>query len=125
MKEFVVHVANRPGRLAALAESVAAAGVNIESLAAFSHEDTAIVRMIVDDATAVIRVLDDHGIPFEEHTVLTTVLPNRPGVLAAMSQRLAASRVNIDAMYLFHTDNEGLHFALAVDDNERAASELG
>ena len=124
MTEFVVRVANQPGRLAALAEAVSAAGVNIESLAAFSHEDSAVVRMIVDDPRTAHRVLTDQGIPFEEHSILTTVLPNRPGVLAAMSQRLAACKVNIDAMYMFHTDSEGLHFAIAVDDQDRAKQEL-
>ena len=120
MTEFVVRVANRPGRLAALAEALAEAGVNIESLAAFSHDDTAVVRMIVDDPRRTHRVLTEAGIPFEEHRILTTLLPNRPGVLAAMSQRLAASKVNIDAMYMFRADADGLHFALSVDDPDRA-----
>ena len=69
MTEFVVRVANRPGRLAALAEAVAEAGVNIESLAAFSHDDTAVVRMIVDDPRRTHRVLTEAGIPFEEHRI--------------------------------------------------------
>lgn len=124
MTEFVVRVANRPGRLAALAEAVASAGVNIESLAAFSVDDVAVIRMIVDDPRTVNRILREQGIPFEQHSILTTVLPNRPGVLAAMSQRLAASKVNIDAMYMFHTDDEGLHFAVAVDDPDRARTNL-
>ena len=98
--------------------------MNIESLAAFSHDDTAIVRMIVDDPSTVYRILDEQGIPFEEHTVLTTILPNKPGVLADMSHRLAAAQVNIDAMYMFHIDSDGLHFAIAVDDADRAAPEL-
>ena len=120
MTEFVVRVANRPGRLAALAEAVAAAGVNIDSLAAFSLDDIAVVRMIVDDPATLQRVLDENGIPFEEHTVLTTILPNQPAVLASMSRRLAASKVNIDAMYMFHTDKDGLHFAVSVDDPDQA-----
>ena len=120
----MVRVANQPGRLATLAETVSAAGVNIESLAAFSHDDTAVVRMIVDDPRTAHRILTERGIPFDEHTILTTVLPNRPGVLAAMSQRLAACKVNIDAMYMLHADSEGLHFAVAVDDHDNAQQEL-
>ena len=124
MTEFVVRVSNQPGRLAALAERVAGAGINIESLAAFSHDDVAVVRMIVDDPRAAARVLSEAGVPFEEHTILSTVLPNKPGELAAMSHRLAESQVNIDAMYMFHTDNDGLHFAVAVDDPDTARAEL-
>jgi hypothetical protein len=37
-----------------------------------------------------------------------------------MTEALAATGVNIEAMYLLRAGAEGLHFALAVDDPDKA-----
>ncbi|HKZ24329.1 MAG TPA: ACT domain-containing protein [Acidimicrobiia bacterium] len=48
MTEFVVRMANRPGMLASLTETLAAAGINIDALAAYGVDDEGIVRLVVD-----------------------------------------------------------------------------
>ncbi len=123
MTEFTVHLPNRPGSLADLAERIAAFGINIEALAAIGMDDTGTVRLIVDDVATARRMLEHHGLPFEERRVITTVLPDRPGSVAAMTRQLADSGMNIDAMYLLRSTPEGLEFAVAVDESaERIAS---
>jgi hypothetical protein len=117
MTEFTVHVSNRPGSLADLAERLAAAGVNIEALAAMGIRDTGTVRLIVDDEVTTRRALDHHAIRFEERRVITTVLPDRPGSVATMTRQLADSGMNISAMYLLRSTHDGLEFAIAVDDS--------
>ena len=123
MTEFTVHLPNRPGSLADLAERIAAFGINIEALAAIGMDDTGTVRLIVDDVATARRMLEHHGLPFEERRVITTVLPDRPGSVAAMTRQLADSGMNIDAMYLLRSTPEGLEFAVAVDETaDRIAS---
>ena len=39
-------------------------------------------------------------------------------------QALANTGVNIEAMYLLHSDSDGLHFAVAVDDSDSARKQL-
>ncbi|MCH7584772.1 MAG: ACT domain-containing protein [Acidobacteria bacterium] len=117
MTEFTVHLPNRPGSLADLAERLAAAGVNIEALAAIGMNESGTVKLIVDDEAATRRMLEHHGLLFEERRVITTMLPHRPGSVAAMTRRLADAGINIDAMYLLRTTPEGLEFAVAVDDD--------
>src|SRR3990172_5740985 len=112
MTEFVVRMDNRPGRLAALAEALAEAGVNIEALAAFGYDGEGIVRVIVDQPEAARRTLRDAGLMAEEHAVLTTFLPHTPGQLAGVARRLADSGVNIDAVYLLNTGPDGIELAL-------------
>jgi hypothetical protein len=41
-----------------------------------------------------------------------------------MAEALAATGVNIEAMYLLHSSAEGLHFAVAVDDPDQAVHQL-
>jgi len=116
MTEFTVHLPNRPGSLADLAERLAAVGINIEALAAIGMDESGTVKLIVDDEAATRRLLEHHGMMFEERRVITTMLPHRPGSVAAMTRRLADAGMNIDAMYLLRTTPEGLEFAVAVDD---------
>ena len=117
MSEFSVHLSNRPGHLATLAEKLAAAGVNIEALAAFSLGELGVVRMMVDDQVTTRAVLKRAGLRYEEHSVIETVLPHRQGELARMTRELADSGVNIDAMYLVNSSPEGLHFAVTVNES--------
>jgi hypothetical protein len=124
MKEFSVTLANQPGQLATLARRLADAGVHIQSLAAIGSNDESLLRLMPDDADATRRVLQDAGLHFEERLVLDTFLPDEPGALAAVAQRLADAGVNIDSMYLLHSNAEGLHFAVTVDDPQAARANL-
>lgn len=124
MREFTVNLANRPGMLAALTETLANAGITIEALAAFGLDDEGQVRVVVDDADATRHALRSAGLTAVERTILTTTLSPRPTSLAEMTRALADSGVNIDAMYLLNSCADGLEFAVAVDEPERALPHL-
>ena len=118
MLEFSVNMANRPGQLATLARDLATAGVNIEALAAMTDGPNGYVKLVVDDESAVRRVLRNAGVRYQERRVIEATLHDSPGALADMAEALAKTGVNIEAMYLLHSNAEGLHFAVAVDDSE-------
>ncbi len=124
MIEFSVNMANRPGQLATLARELGAAGVNIETLAAVSSGPEASVKLVVNNDETARRVLKDAGLHFEERRIVSAVLHDQPGALAQMTEALAATGVNIEAMYLLHASPEGLHFAVAVDDPDKARDHL-
>jgi hypothetical protein len=124
MTEFVVQMENRPGRLAALTEALAASAVNIEALAAYGHDGEGTVRLIVDDAASTRRVLEEAALNHEEHTVLSAHLPHRPGELARLTRALADAGVNIDALYVLRSNAEGVELAIAVDQPESALPHL-
>ena len=124
MKEFSVTLANQPGQLATLARKLSDAGVHIQSLAAIGSNNESLVRLMPDDADATRRVLQTAGLHFEVRLVLDTFLPDEPGALAEVAQRLADAGVNIDSIYLLHSNAEGLHFAVTVDDPQAAEANL-
>lgn len=115
MTEFIVHVENRPGRLAAITELLGDAGVNIEALAAYGNDGDGVLRLIVDDADAARRALSEASLRVEERAVLTASLPHTPGALAAVTRRLADADVNIEALYVLSTSADGIEVAVAVD----------
>jgi hypothetical protein len=124
MTEFVVSMENRPGRLAALTEALAAFGVNIEALTAYGTNGEGTVRLIVDDAPTTRRVLEEAALHNVERTVLTATLPHRPGELARLTRSLADAGVNIDALYVLKANADGIELALSVDQPETALPHL-
>ncbi len=124
MTEFTVHMSNRPGQFAALADRLSTAGVHIEALALFSHGEDSMARLMANDVAVTRRVLTDAGVQFEEQRVVETVIKDEPHALAEMTKKLADSGVNIEAMYLLHANGDSLHFAVAVDDHATAATYL-
>jgi hypothetical protein len=124
MTEFTVHLANRPGMLAALTEQLADAGINIEALAAYGVDGEGIVRLMVDNEVLTRKIFSRDSIDWVERTVLSLTLPHEPGAVASMARKLADSGANIDAMYLLGSSADGLHFAVAVDDADTAAGTL-
>ncbi len=124
MTEFVVRMANRPGMLAKLTETLAEVGVNIEALAAFGYDDTGVVRLVVDNAPAARSALREAGLAHDEHQILTTYLRHQPGQLASVARKLADAGVNVDALYVLHTNSEGIDLAISVDEPELASSYL-
>jgi hypothetical protein len=124
MIEFSVKLANRPGQLATLARELSTAGVNIDTLAAFTDGEEGMVKLVIDDHPAARRVLTEAGLSFDERRVVSAILHDQPGALADMAEALAATGVNIEAMYLLHSSEDGLHFAVVVDDHEQAHPHL-
>lgn len=121
MTEFVVRLDNRPGALARLTELLAAAGVNIDALAAWGEDGAGVVRLIVDEPDLCARVLDEAGLGHEARPVLSTLLAHRPGELARVTRALADAAINIEAVFVLGAHSEGLEIAIAVDDPESAA----
>ncbi len=124
MKEFSITLANQPGQLATLARRLSDAGARNESLAAIAEDGKSLVRFMADDSDVARRVLREAGLKFEERPVLDTFLPRAAGALADVAQRLGDAGVNIDSIYLLHSNAEGLHFAVTVDDPEAARANL-
>jgi hypothetical protein len=124
MTEFSVRLANRPGQLAVLARLFTDAGIDIEALAAISDSGEFHIRIVVENTARARRLLMNADIAFEERDVLDTFIPRGEGGLAAISESLAHAGVNVESMYLLHTNGEGFHVAMTVSDTDLATHAL-
>ena len=124
MTEFSVRLANRPGQLATLARLFDDAGVEIEALAAVADNGQSHIRIVVQQAAKTRRLLMNADIIFGERAVLDTFIPRGDGGLAAISESLAHAGVNVESMYLLHTNAEGFHVAMTVSDTDLASQAL-
>ena len=124
MTEFSILLANRPGQLASLTRILSDAGIGIEAFATMAEDSISHIRFIPDDDARTRRALKVAGLDWEETDVLDTFIPRGTSGLAAMAGGLAEAGVNIDSMYLLHTNAEGYHLAVTVSDPETARAAL-
>ena len=98
-KEFTVTLEHKPGKLAEFTRSVAAANVNILGIDVVPNGAMGSVRILVNDPARMEQTLQTKGIQFQSSEVLSVRMPNRPGSLAEVSERLAKGGVDIETIY--------------------------
>ncbi|MFN2490538.1 MAG: ACT domain-containing protein [Actinomycetota bacterium] len=121
LEEIIVVVDDRPGVLAEIGELLGDAGVNIETLSAWSHEGRGVIHLVVDDGEEAGELLAARGFRIEgTRAVLSATLDDRPGELGRYCRRLADAGVMISAAYVARRDDGDTELIFAVDDLEQA-----
>jgi len=110
--------ADRPGELARVVETLSRSGINIEGFAEIDGE----VHVLARNPSAARAALRAGGYTIEgELEVLLLPMPDRPGELSMIMQRLADASVNLRFVYLA-TDTR---VVIGADDVTRARAALG
>lgn len=99
VKQLSLFLENKPGTLAAVCKTLAAADINVLAISISDAVDHAVVRMVVDDPRKALHLLGERGVLVVERDVLMITCRNRPGELAALARKLAAAKVNIEYAY--------------------------
>jgi hypothetical protein len=120
MRDFSIHLTHRPGELARVGDALARKGVNLKSVAGLTLGNQGLLRLIPDDVDAARTALREAHIPFEEGEVVTVLLENQAGELAAVAGKLANGGVNLHAVYVVGLDGDLVELALATDDAKKA-----
>ncbi len=116
LEEIVVSTDDRQGILAEIGEILGRSGVNIETLAATSHHDRAIVHLVVDDGEDAAAVLASNGFEVEgAREVMSVTLDDRPGELGRYCRKLAEAGVSISSAYVAKRGGGETEVIMAVD----------
>lgn len=99
VKQLSVFLANKPGVLARLCETFADHKINIQGLCISDTVDHAVVRMITSNPDKARAILEDAAVLVVETEVLALKLPDRPGQLATMAEKLSKAKINIEYAY--------------------------
>jgi hypothetical protein len=101
-RAFIVSLEDKPGKLGELTRAVANANINITGIDVIPNGGhTASVRLLVSDPAKMDQMLHQKGIQFQSFDVLSVRMPNRPGSLAEVSERLAKAGLDIETLYGF------------------------
>lgn len=121
LKQLAVFLENKPGTLAQVSRALAARKINILAFSISDAVDHGVLRMVVNNPVQAAHVLGDGGMMVVESDVVALDLPNRPGTLARVAERLSKLRVNIEYAYGSTGGTRGkAQVILKVDDVRRA-----
>jgi hypothetical protein len=124
MRDFVIHVTDRPGEIARVANALARRDVNIKSITGMGVANQGLIRVIADDIDAARTALRESNIRFEEAELVTVLLENKAGELAGVAGKLANAGLNVQALYVIGLEGDLVELAFAVDDAKKAKKAL-
>jgi len=124
MRDFAIHVTNRPGEIARAADALARKDVNMKSIAGMVMGNQGVIRIIADDVEAARAALTESNIRFEETELVTALLENKAGELGVVADKLAKAGINLHAVYVIGLDGDLVELAFAVDDVKKAKKTL-
>lgn len=125
VKQISIFLENKPGRLARICKTLADAGINIATLSLADTADFGIVRMIVDDHVRGCKILRDAGFAVSETDVVMVTVPDSPGGMAALTEKLDRAGADIEYSYAYALgQGEKAILIFRFKDNEKAIAAL-
>ena len=101
LQQLSLFLENRPGRLGAPLEAIAAEGINILTLSLADTEQFGILRLIVREWEQARRILEQAGWVVNLTEVVAVDVLDRPGGLAGALKVIEGAGLNIEYMYAF------------------------
>jgi len=120
INQVSVFLQNEEGRLAALCRTLADANIDMMALTIAENKDYGLVRIICNDAEAAASVLEEHNFRAQVTQVSAIQVPNRPGGLADLLEKLEELDLNIEYGYCFSFGDEYAVDVLKIHDPEAA-----
>jgi hypothetical protein len=114
---------NRPGRLAAFAQAMEEAGIDIYAFSIAEADGFGVIRALVSDPTKACKRLTDLGFMVKITEVIAVGMKDRPGGLREVAEVLGRAEINIDYSYAY-SSKHGAVLILRVDKVEDAVKSL-
>ncbi len=99
--QLSLFVENRPGQIHIPVKLLAAAGIDLRTLALADAKDFGILRLIVSDWQKAKAVLEKNGRVVKVTEVVAIEVPDRPGGLSDVLEVLDSRQLGIEYMYAF------------------------
>lgn len=104
--QLSVFLDNRPGVLAHLCSVLAKEGINILALSVSDTVDHAVVRMVTNDPKKAMAILAKSHLLVQEREVVFIEVPNVPGALGRIAEKLTGTGINIEYAYCAAVDGQ-------------------
>lgn len=120
MKQITIVASDRPGLTTALTETLAARGINIETMAAKKIEGSAVFTLTVDRYDEALAALRDASFNAVSEDAFVIRLANRPGALARVARQFTDAGISLRSLRIIRrTEKAGL-VSISTDDPGRA-----
>ncbi|MEA4927149.1 MAG: hypothetical protein VB104_00560 [Candidatus Limiplasma sp.] len=101
VKQISVFIENTPGRLADFTRVLAEQKIDLVSLSIADTTHFGILRGIVADPDAACKILEERGYTVKCTEVLAVFVPDQPGGLASILDKLAEKNIALEYLYSF------------------------
>lgn len=123
VKQISLFLENKKGRLAYVCRVLGEANINIRALSIADTTDFGVLRLIVNDPDKAYRVLKEKGLVVSVTTVLATEVPDTPGGLAGILEKLEKAGIDVEYTYAFiGTTSKDALVIIRVENPEEAAA---
>ena len=100
VKQISAWVEDRPGMLGRVADALGEKKVNIRAFMAAVIDGRGFVRVVVDKPALARRIFAEHGWQTTEDDLVEVAIPDRPGALGRIADRLGAAGINVQYAYV-------------------------
>ena len=121
VKQISVFIENTPGRLADVTRILAMHGVDLVSLSIADTTHFGILRCIVADPDRALALLTERGYSVKLTEVLALCVPDRPGGLADILEKLSAEHIALEYLYSCVRNTSDLALIIIRVDQPQAA----
>ncbi len=97
--QFSVFLVNKPGVLARVVQQLASNKINILAMSIMETSEHGVLRLVAQCADSTRKALRALDVPTSETVVVSATMPNRPGALADIVERLASEHINVHYAY--------------------------
>ncbi len=120
MKQITIVAETTKGLLARISETLAARGINIETLDAETVQDQGVVILTVDRYDEALAALRDAGVAAVSEDAIIIRLADEPGALARISRRFDDAGIRLRSVRIIRrSEGHGL-VALSTERTEQA-----
>ncbi len=120
MNQITVVGESDPGLLARVSETLAARGINIETLDSQTVEDHGVVIFTVDQYDEALAALRDAGLPAVSEDAIIIRIVDEPGALAKISQRFHDAEIRVRSVRIIRRGSGSGLVALSTERTEQA-----
>lgn len=122
LKDLTLELEDRVGTVAAVAEALGKAGVNIEGFSVFTVGGKGVAHVLVADSGNARQALQSAGARVTgEQDVLVIPIEDKPGTLGKLTRKIADAGVNLSSVYLA----TGTRVVIGARDLEKARAAAG
>jgi hypothetical protein len=125
IEQLSVFLQNEPGRLAQMCRLIGDAGLDMHALVVADTAEYGVARVICDHPHSARRALETAGFAVSLTRVIAVEVPDRPGGLAEVLERLDADGINVEYLYCFpRADGTSAVDIVRVGDPDAAVASL-
>ncbi len=99
IKQISIFLENAAGRMAEVTRVLKAGGINLRAIMIADTADFGILRIIVDNPEAAIKVLSDNKFTTKTTEVLSVTISDKVGSLSDVLQLFESTGINIEYLY--------------------------